>query len=727
MKKIYLTLFFLSILFNQVFSQTSEDSLNAPKKWRQELNEFGSSYQKYYSTEKSLGVKFGVWGIFDYNLNFANFTELGEDYTACCPEDYGLIGTTGYGLGLIFDYPLDEKMGLVLRAGYRDFSSELTKDEIFPYSFDGVRKEGKIVHTVNTELAGVLVTPMFRYRLFSKFDLLAGIDVGVVMTSTFDQKEELKVDDPYVFTNDSSVRNVRSGDLPGASSALFGISAGMGYEMPLNSDGTFILEPALLLSYGLNSISDNFDWNQGSARLSIALKYSTSPTIDTMSLEDRRIKRLDDSIYIVNRLTAAVSDSTIAALNARREKIEGEIGEEVLIARIAGITYYDKKTNQEKELKNLYVEEQQKKRCVPLLNYVFFDKNSDIIPDRYNSIEASERINFDENKLITSPTIDIYRNILNIIGKRLTENPSAKITLTGCNDNTGTEEDNLDLSRSRAERVSYYLQNVWKIPSSRIIIKSRNLPEHYTQSIDKKGIEENRRVEITSSNPEIIMPVCMEYIYKDVYPKEIFTHLNIKSGSGLSSWYIKMEDYYGKSKKIEMKDKTIPEKIKWDFTNNYSLIPDKKGSFVITLYVQDKNNQSVNATESFEVEYIDISTKRSSSRLDTTKETYSILLPFDEPEPGIIGRFAFDMAKNSIKDNSGKNISVSVTGFTDILGTEQKNMILARQRAEQTIEMLNLPNIEIKSKALSNKYDNSFPEGRFYNRSADIEIFYSTF
>ena len=67
----------------------------------------------------------------------------------------------------------------------------------------------------------------------------------------------------------------------------------------------------------------------------------------------------------------------------------------------------------------LAVEEVIIKESFPLLNYVFFDNNSDTLPTRYilfkNSIEAEV---FSEKK-IEGNALDHYYNMLNIIGSRL--------------------------------------------------------------------------------------------------------------------------------------------------------------------------------------------------------------------------------------------------------------------------------------------------------------------
>lgn len=98
---------------------------------------------------------------------------------------------------------------------------------------------------------------------------------------------------------------------------------------------------------------------------------------------------------------------------------------------------------------------------------------------------------------------------LNIIGKRLTDASEAKITLVGCNDNTGKEKGNKSLSTQRAEAVRDYLEAIWNIAQERITVEVRNLPAKPSSMKLKEGQAENRRVEIASTltlRPDVVMP-----------------------------------------------------------------------------------------------------------------------------------------------------------------------------------------------------------------------------
>jgi hypothetical protein len=69
-----------------------------------------------------------------------------------------------------------------------------------------------------------------------------------------------------------------------------------------------------------------------------------------------------------------------------------------------------------------------------------------------------------------------YAHTLNIIGRRLRDNPEASIKIVGCNSDRGEEHNRKDLSRSRAEEVKAYLKYIWGIEASRMELEARNRP-----------------------------------------------------------------------------------------------------------------------------------------------------------------------------------------------------------------------------------------------------------
>ncbi|HET6511030.1 MAG TPA: hypothetical protein VFH43_02475, partial [Candidatus Kapabacteria bacterium] len=144
-----------------------------------------------------------------------------------------------------------------------------------------------------------------------------------------------------------------------------------------------------------------------------------------------------------------------------------------------------------------------------LLPMVFFDEANGTLPSRYVLYtDPAQTQGFREDTL--TATLNSYYNYLNIIGQRMRNNPSASIKLTGTNSMDVAGEKSIELSRQRAESAKRYLVEIWGIAPNRIGTDARNLPENATLATTVEGIEENRRVELTSDSWEIIKPVLFK-------------------------------------------------------------------------------------------------------------------------------------------------------------------------------------------------------------------------
>lgn len=78
---------------------------------------------------------------------------------------------------------------------------------------------------------------------------------------------------------------------------------------------------------------------------------------------------------------------------------------------------------------------------LPLLNYVFFDEGSTSIPSRYVVLSPTQAATFKQEDLQQEPSVNmnvrsqrqlnVYYNVLNILGDRMRANPDVYITLSG--------------------------------------------------------------------------------------------------------------------------------------------------------------------------------------------------------------------------------------------------------------------------------------------------------
>ncbi|TAE23578.1 MAG: VWA domain-containing protein [Candidatus Kapaibacterium sp.] len=88
-------------------------------------------------------------------------------------------------------------------------------------------------------------------------------------------------------------------------------------------------------------------------------------------------------------------------------------------------------------IESLRVEEFLANTMHPLLNYIFFEQNSATLPARYARLPKEQSRRYTDKSLFerqfsNQSTLEVYRNVLNVIGSRMRANPNASITLVGC-------------------------------------------------------------------------------------------------------------------------------------------------------------------------------------------------------------------------------------------------------------------------------------------------------
>ncbi|MFC2131814.1 hypothetical protein ACFLSQ_10300, partial [Bacteroidota bacterium] len=136
-------------------------------------------------------------------------------------------------------------------------------------------------------------------------------------------------------------------------------------------------------------------------------------------------------------------------VSSKEGAIDWESEHSILTARshITGI-----EDGEERDLEKITYRETEVRNTIPVLGFVFFNHNSSEIPDRYIRYKSTnETRSFNYKMLHNRGTIYSYHNVLNVIGKRLNDNPDADITLTGTNSNYEEERRNKELSEKRAE------------------------------------------------------------------------------------------------------------------------------------------------------------------------------------------------------------------------------------------------------------------------------------
>ena len=640
---------------------------------------------------RALEPKYGLFVRYNYNLHSTDFRKLPD--VSCCSPKFSV----GYGPGMIFgallDYFFLPDYLLSIRASYGTFNGLLTKEETTNGIADGKSIPVFFEHSIDATVSSLALEPLFGYKINDNIFSYAGFRLGYVTKSQFSQIEKItKPSDRGVFVEEGTrTRNQFSGEIPNASSFQFSINAGISYELPLKSDSSLILSPELFYSYWLTDVAQDLKWNIHTFSAGLALKYKQPPPPPPPPPPPALapyppFPDIPSEPPLALSVKAVQLDSNNTIQNGFDIQIEDFVS-------------YNMR---------------------PLLNYIFFEHNSYIIPHKYKQLTPLETKSFNLSKLHSLDVLPTYYHVLNIIGKRLSENPDTKIVIVGTNSGSNEEKNNIELSKNRALAVRDYLNRTWSIPDKQMEVSFRNLPKEASNMDETGGEEENRRVEILSDNFSITEPVMTVDTLRHIKTTTLRFLPEIVSAAGVSRW--KLTAKQGDSTIKEFSGaSTLPSELNWLVSTNAPDAPTSKEPITYSFSAQDNFGKSASTpAASIPVFKLTIDQKRQNRIEDREYEYYSLIL-FDFGKSSLEKehRRVLDFIKNRIKPSS----TVTIYGYTDRIGDSEVNKKLSERRAREVASKLGIKNAQVAGIGEEELlYNNDLPEGRFYCRTVRITI-----
>lgn len=374
----------------------------------------------------------------------------------------------------------------------------------------------------------------------------------------------------------------------------------------------------------------------------------------------------------------------------------------------------------------------------PLRNYVFFTLGSTAIPDRYVRLTKEQATYFKDNHLeeFTSKNpagrsarqLNVYYNVINILGDRLDKNPLATITLVGSSEN-GQED-----GKAMAETVKRYLVDLFSIDASRIAIEGRDKP--IVPSEQPGGIREltllregDQRVSIMSTSPAILMEF-QSGPDAPLKPVEIVTTEVISPNNAVSFYAAGAKEAFPLWS-LELKDETGNVQTFGPFTEDKvtlsrgSIIRDEKqGVYTATMIGKTPIGKTLKREATLRLARVDEPKIKEVMR-------FSIIFEFDDSKAiALYDTYLTTIVTPKIPIG-GK---VIIRGFTDIIGDTSHNQALSVARATdvKTIIQASLATAGRTDVSFdvtgygedetTAPFENSFPEERFYNRTVIIDI-----
>lgn len=526
----------------------------------------------------------------------------------------------------------------------------------------------------------------------------ASFDAGnPVFGKNYSNIETIVSPNSISFPDAGKSRTIDEGELQDAGTAL-GVSGGLAADFYLNDN--ILISPEVTYRYGLNSVMSSTEWNTNILRIgaSIVWKIDNKDSYEEPEepfIEEEVIVEEPEIIVEIDEPPVSIEKDTVQDFakpdDVQLPVINNISSDDILFSETIVTETY------------------------PLLPYIFFDSSSaNIKPAYINSISSD---NFDEHSLPKN-TLGIYYNLLDILGHRLAGKSKSILYINGTTDGIELTDINSRamIAEKRANAVKDYFVNKWKINPDRLKVSSNDKPEKPTSEEYMEGFAENRRVELYSDDPDILMPVIHSR-FNELIPKDrnISVEIDLNRPDDVTAWTAKATS---NGKFVEEWSGIDPPEnlnMRIDFRNENSIINSESIDFDIKLELNDGSVQEGSLT----IPVQRITEKYEVGRLNL------IVFDFNSSEiTDINSRMLNSFLSDAIKDNS----HVNVIGSTDKLGELKYNMNLSKRRAVGVKDFIakKIPKVkfdEVKGIGPSDiKYDNSIPEGRFYCRTVLVEV-----
>lgn len=684
--------------------------------------------------QERLRPRIGIGGGYALSEHEASFSGL-PGIPSCCPEYTGGSGKDPLG-GLFFEYPLSSSFLLTLGADYAGHSVMMSEREPLTIIVRGQVVQGAFAHTLDATLASIGLEPGVSWNPVAGLLLHGGVRLGTLITKEYAQREQIVEPegtgtfiDSLGNDTQSRTRNESSGEIPQTALLAHAIG-GIAYDLPLDGDGTLTLRPGVSYALGLTDMVDGLSWKANSVRFTLGVTYALGSA--KRVVRDTIFER-DTALVTVARGAAPAPvrlDRSSKRIDRTEEESEYLIEHVIVtelyvreVAEVGTITARLAAAGVDKGIEEvpatLRIEEFLRTSAHPLLGYVFFEEGSAEIPERYIAFAPAGAALFEPQDLFGEDAMGIAHNILNIVGHTMTRTPSATLTITGTNADAGVEKGNRGLSRSRAEAVKSYLAGVWGIAPERLIVAERDLPALPSNTKTTEGLQENRRVELTSNDPSVIDIFIAQDTTRTASPPMIRFRPEVASTGTVASWTIR-------ARQGEMLLKEItgsgapPAVIDWALEEEQKSIPRFTAPLHVTLEAVDDAGYRTTSEETLETDVLTIRRKAEERLQDYRIDRYNLVL-FD------VGTSTITTAQKRTTDMIRAQLTpesiVTIEGFTDRTGDAEENRLLALDRARATAKALGRPDATIVGVGEDQLlYDNDLPEGRFYCRTVRITV-----
>ena len=623
---------------------------------------------------------FGVAGGANFNFYHGTTQMLNSGYTVPTAFHDG-NGVGLYVAPLIEFHRPDSRLGFMFQFGF-DSRKGSFKQETSPCNCP---------EDLKTDLSYFTIEPSLRFAPFkSDFYLYVGPRFAFNTAKSFTYQQGINPAYPLQVANPEV-----KGDFSDVRDNLVSMQIGAGYDIPISSQNKktqFVVSPFVSFHPYFGQDPRTVEsWNLTTLRAGIALKLGNGHKIEA-------------PVEVVVPVVVYTEPLVTFTVNAP---------------------------------KNIPVE-RRVRETFPLRNYIFFDINSTVIPNRYVLLTKDQVPQFKQDQLeVFTPKelpgrsqrqMTVYYNVLNILGDRMQKNPTTVVRLTGAS-MEGPKE-----GRQMAEAVKMYLVDIFGIDPSRITTEGRvkpRIPSEQPGGTKELALlrEGDNRVSVWSESPALMMEFQsgpdvpmkpVELTFVEQAPTDSYVTFNADgANSAYKSWAIEVRDEKGQMQYFG------------PYTQEKEAIPGKsilgtrpEGDYKITMIGQTKSGNVVKKEATAHLVLWTPPVNEEMMR-------FSIIYEFNNSKAiEVYDKYLTEVVIPKIPMNA----TVILHGHTDIIGEEAYNLKLSSERVHDVRTILDKglaaagrSDVKFEEQSYGEDlnlapFENKYPEGRFYNRTVIIDI-----
>ncbi len=576
------------------------------------------------------------------------------------------MGIAGY---LAMEIPMSTWSAFGLEVGLTDRSGDFSRTNTYPLRDSATGNEVTLTtdYVLATTLSNLDIAAQIQLPLLGTLrNRTLGISIGpriaLPMTASFVQRETIVRPETAVFFENGvpvQERQIRQGALQTRSSLMFFLSSALESFIPLSE--RLDLVPRVSLDYALNDVLTDAPWKPLSIRLDVALRLSLTRTPPMAPPPPPALiveQPMQQPIYAPPSLELTPRSFT------------GEI--------VTGNVL---------------------RASTPIVNAVFFDSASAVIPSTY-------RRDGDITSMSTD-AVDAHGYILGRIASIVAANPSARVVVEGATSGPTTEPEGMALARRRAEAVREALIALG-VPTGSVTATASITPRISSNSELPGGRAENRRADIILQNAPLQRFVVTEEFAE------------LRGMATVASRFV------GGAPDERPSQQTITINARDTVVSSLDAVVSVP--VVVRLDDSGQPPSMISATSSAGGQYAERPLRIDGMSLPRRR----IALSLD----GFVATLRFDYNSAELSDDVKTLLrqlaeqvpagsTITIEGSADVLGSQERNRQLSANRASNTesyLRSITSKTFTFSTSTQSSPYSDDTPQGRFLNRSIRIRV-----